>query len=266
MNTTKDCDRAMNGKRITTIALTPILLMGCANANKNLEVWKPQPIVQWEDVSTRSIIPVRQGYQIQLPMPTRGFFPLSMGVTRVTIQQGDMDYPPANTTRALVTDPRNEFLRWNQSLDDLMAISEVFPVTMRDLGGGPTHPEQILAAFSGLHAGMGLVYAVNELSRHKIEMFGVLYDAKNERPIASLHTQAESEPSLIGAGKHEAVDLWVNDGRAKVREQFEQLLHACIYELIHQDQLEMIALPEPLITDRPVRLVDWPAHHLKTKP
>jgi len=257
----------MKGYRNIIAVLLPGLLTGCTSNITKTEVWKPLPLVQWEDISMNPIIPVRQGYQIQIPLPTRGVFPLSMGVTRVALREGDILAPPGSTPRELVADPRNEFLQWNRSLDDLLAVSDVFPVSQRDLGGGPIHPQQIMASFRALNAGMGLVYAVNELSRHQLEMFGVLYDTKQQRPIASIHTQTESNEDLLEAEKvDKPVDLWKHDARAKVREQFEQLLHACVHELIHQDELEMTAVPDGRTTDLPVRLVEWPPHHVRLEP
>lgn len=232
-------------------------------APKRLAEWTPRRPVQWARVSVPSVEPVWDGYRILIAQPTRGLFPASMSVTRVGLEMTDHN---VLTERAqLFADPRNEFLQWNRAFDNLMAVSEVFPIAERDLGGGPSDPTQILAASAALHTRLTLVYAVNELSRTETEMFGVLYATKASRPLASLHARAFSVPPPEGkAGTKAEVDLWLTDSRALVRERFERSLHTCIRELILHDERDSVSAPSGWTPAGPIRPVEWPPRRFRT--
>ncbi len=249
------------GAQIPLAAAALTILTSCGQG-KRVKVWTPQPRVHWEHVSTDPVHPVYDGYRILTPRPTHGFFPASMAVTRLAIQVEDEQ---GQTTRPyLLTDPRNEFLQWNRAFDNLMAISEVFPIVERDLGGGEADPPQVLAACRALHAKLGLIYAVNELDRGVSEMFGVLYDTTSEQPMASLHALAVS---VIPPGPEQgdqAVDPWESDARALVRERFERRVHACIRELILQDARATIEAPKGWTPAGPIKPVEWPPRHFRT--
>lgn len=221
----------------------------------------PKPRVHWEHVSTDPVIKVDEGYRILLCEPTQGFFPASVGVTRLAIEVMDED---AHTTKPiLLTDPRNEFLQWNRALDDLMAVSEVFPIVERDLGGQEADPPQIIAATRALHAKLGLVYAVNELSPTEAEMFGVLYDTAKLRPMASVHARAVSVPPP-DPEQEQPPNPWETDARALVRQKFERRMHACIREIIEQDQPRTTDAPLGWTPAGPIRPVEWPPRHFRT--
>ncbi len=249
--------------RATLTALSLSLVVGTTGcARKRLEPWTPKPTVQWHHVATSSAEPVWDGYQILAHQPTRGLFPASMAVTRVAIEV-DSDKTGAGRP-FLYTDPRNEFLQWNRALDDQMAISEVFPIVERDLGGGEADPSQIMAAARAFHARLNLIYAVNELSRTETEVFGVLYDATTMEPIASMHARAFSGPPRDDEADDAPVDLWKTDSWALVRERFDGLVHACIRQLILSDEQETVKPPEGWTPAGPIRPVEWPPRHLRT--
>ena len=254
----------MRTTAITTIGSFIVLTLGCAQS-RVVEAWKPSPLVHWEDLTVGAVVSVRDGFRI-LPGRTRkGVFPASLAVTRVSIERtGDPDRP---LIPRLTSDPRNEFLQWNSALDDQFAVGEVFPVTHRDLGGGDANPKQILAAFAALHAQLGLVYAVNELSETETEMLGVLYDAGTRTSLAVLHAYRTSvvPPKVVEKSK-QRIDLWETDSRALVRAQFEDVLHGCIYELIQRDQPATVVTPVGWIPVAPVRPVVWPPHKTRVKP
>jgi len=105
-------------------------------------MWVRKPTVHWEKVSTQPAYAVQEGYRILVSQPTRALFPASMAVTRVSVDPPFRPYDAGEPI--LLVDPRNEFLQWNSTLDNQMAISEVFPIKDDDLGGGPAEPEQIL--------------------------------------------------------------------------------------------------------------------------
>jgi hypothetical protein len=163
----------------------------------------------------------------------------------------------------LLTDPRNELLQWNRVLDDQMAVSEVFPVVDRDLGGGEADPEQVLAAFKALDARLGLIYALNELSRDEVEMFGILYDTQSSQALASLHAIEHSKVPPEGGPDEEAVDLWETDARALVRAEFKQLVHRCMRELILSDEPDVVEPPQGWTPAGPTRPVEWPPRPLR---
>jgi hypothetical protein len=185
-----------------------------------------------------------------------------MSVTRVALTGAHEAMTPARPR--LLSDPRNEFLQWNSTFDDLMAVSEVFPIVERDLGGGEADPEQIIAAFRALHAPLGLIYAVNELSQRETEIFGVLYDTDNERPLASLHASVVSDVPQEGQDSDEPIDLWKMDSRPLARAKFARLVHACLLDLIRQDQSQPVETPTGWTPAGPIRPVEWPPRRFRT--
>jgi hypothetical protein len=128
------------------------------------------------------------------------------------------------------------------------------------LGGGEAEPQQIVAAFRALHAKLGLVYAVNELSEDHTEMIGVLYDLTTSRPLVSYAAQAESIPPPESASKSEkrSQDLWKTDSRALVRAEFGKLVHASLRELILTDRPTDLEDKSGWTPIYPTRAVVWP--------
>jgi hypothetical protein len=245
----------------TISALVALTFLGGCNAEKRKEVWIAPPRVDWEHVSTIPVCAVDEGYRILKRDPTSDIFPASIGVTRIAIEVTD---ERAQTTKPLLlTDPRNEFLQWNRAFDDLMAISEVFPIVNRDLGGYEADPAQIIAATRALHAKLGMVYAVNELSPTQAEMFGVIYDTKTARAIATIHAREESEPPPE-VDPDEDPDLWKTDARALVRQEFERRVQACMREMIERDVRTTTKVPEGWTPAGPVRPVEWPPRNFRT--
>lgn len=255
----------------STLLILLTVTGGCA-AQEKVAPWTPKLLVQWEDISTHAFPPVRNGYYIFIQQPTTGLFPTSMGVTRMVIDPpvgdpfGYNDPRLAPSARRLLTDPRNEFLQWNQAFDNLMAVSEVFPIRERDMGGGEAEPRQILAAFQAFDAHLGLIYAINELTPMKLEMFGVLYDSRAARPIAALHAQAISTMPPEEQLENEPRDLWKTDARARVRKRFERLLHACLSELIMFDQPDQPRGLKAWTVSGSARPVEWPPRHFSVGP
>lgn len=252
--------------------LVVLAVMGGCAAQKKVAPWTPKPLVQWEDISTHAFPPVRNGYYIFIQQPTTGLFPTAMGVTRMVIDPplgdpfGYNDPRLAPSARCLLTDPRNEFLQWNRAFDNLMAVSEVFPIRERDMGGAEAEPRQILAAFQALDAHLGLIYALNELTPTKLEMFGVLYDSRAGRPIAALHAEAVSTTAPEEQPQKEPIDLWETDARARVRERFERLVHACLSELIRFDQPDQPKSIRAWTASGSARPVEWPPRHFSVGP
>ncbi len=231
---------------------------GCASSPKAERIWTARPTVDWPRVASASLPVLNNEYHIVAPRPTIGLFPANLAVTRVAVDEGS-DHPDGRAPK-LFADPRNEFLQWNRAFDDQMALSEVFPIDQRDLGGGPAEPQQILAAFRALHARLGLIYAVNELSPTESEIIGALYDASNAQLIAAFHAQAVSiEPTKDDAERNpKSVNLWETDSRALVRAKFETLVYAAIRELITNDQPSRTDPPAGWTPAGPIRPVVWP--------
>ena len=235
---------------------------GCAE--EKAPAWQPRPLVHWEDISTTPVIEPEEGYVTLTDRPTKGLFPADMAVTRVAVEVPE-DTPDARCPR-LSPDPRNEYLVCNAAFDDLMAISEVFPIAQRDMGGARATPDQILAAFRALSARLGLIYAYNELSENRAEMIGTLYDAGRNEPIAVFRAQAESIPPPEGENAFEPVDLWETAAEALVRERFERIVYDCVREFIIHDEpptIEDSTGWKPLLPPRPV---EWPPRASSSMP
>ena len=98
-------------------------------------------------------------------------------------------------------------------------------------------------------------------------MFGVLYDAVRNRPLAVIHTQAESTvPPEVVEESEEPINLWETDARALVRARFEELLQRCIRELIRRDRPAPLVVPAGWIPAEPVRPVVWPPRGSRANP
>jgi hypothetical protein len=205
-------------------------------------------------VVSEPVHPPREGFEIVVAQPTLGLFPANLAVTRVAIAE---DEDRAGDPM-LFADPRNEFLQWNRAFDDQMAISEVFPIDQRDLGGGAADPQQILAAFRGLHARLGLIYAVNDTTPSESEMFGVLYDTQAGKPVALIHAHAQS---VASSDRKVQADPWETDSRALVRKKFEKFAYQAIHTLIVSDQPSHTDPPAGWVPAGPIRPVEWPPRH-----
>lgn len=253
--------RPVFSRRTYTVLIALMLATtGCATRKKEA-IWTPLPPVSWSDIAPSQVVPAANGHRLQLTEPTRGLFPASMAVTRLAVDQGDGQRQPT-----LFTDPRNEFLQWNKSFDDKLALSEVFPIGARDLGGHDAQPQHILAAFRALDARIGLIYAVNDISQLESEVLGVLYDVNTGQPLASVHARETSVTPPEDETPYQRVNLWKWDARALARTQFEKSLRACVLELISRDEPAMIETPEGWKHVAPTRAVDWPPRTPPTHP
>lgn len=237
------------------------VVTGCASPER-VVAWAPAPFVHWQNVSPLPVSPLENSYRIVADQPTDGLFPANIAVTRVGLVP--VEDEPGHFVPVVYKDPHNEFLQWNSSFDDQMAISEVFPVDQFDMGGGLAEPDQVVAAFHGLHADLGLIYAMNELAPGQTEIIAALYDVEKARPIAYLQASAKSAPPPVDRPECRRVadeshaDLWRTDSKALVRKKFEQILYACVYDLIQKDQPELIDVPEGWKRVFPERPAAWP--------
>ena len=237
----------------------------CGCAEKQVEVWTPQPKIHWEDIASQPTPRLHNEYRILVPQPTQGLFPAAIAVTRVALRD-DTDADASSPKRYLLRDPRNEFLQWNSAFDDQMAVREVFPLAQRNLAGGDAEPELILAAKRALSARISLVYAVNELSETESEMIGVLYDAGSAQLVAAFQAQAASAPPPEEERDEEPADLWESDSKALVREKFERLVYSCIRDLILHDEPAPIEVPRGWTPVGPIQPVEWPPRLFRTGP
>lgn len=236
-------------------ALVMVGLSGCASSKSQRdEVWIPRPRVTWSEIAPAPIPPATQGFNLLTTEPTQGLFPASMGVTRVAFAENTKVGEPHRL--CLLRDPRNEFLRWNGAFDDQVPVSEVFPIDQRNLAGAEAQPSLVMEVFRTLHARIGFVYAVNELSENETEMIGALYNVATGEPLATIHAQAVSLPTPDD--DKEANDLWETDSRALVRAAFAGHVYQCIRTLIAFDQSAEQESPEGWIPEAPIWPVEWP--------
>lgn len=255
-------DRAMCAVAVLVAAAG--LAPGCAE--KHVQVVNHQTnwgMVFSHHISTHSFEPIQNRYRIVVPQPTKGLFPTNLGVTRVAVEI--LDEIIGLERPVLLTDPRNEFLQWNSALDNLFAISEVFPISQFDLGGERAEPEQILAAFRALHARLCLIYAMNELSEVESEIIATLYNTTTGKPIAYFHARAVSVDPPAGRKDETSKNLWKTDSKALVRAKFESYVHACIQELILQDLPAEVESPEGWKPVEPVHPAAWPPRNRRSR-
>lgn len=232
---------------------------GCAQT-KDVEVWAPPTNVRWTDIAMTEERPPVNGYVRLGDSSSVGRFPSSVAVTRLSIQGSDTE---SGIRRPYIAPkPKNEFLMWNSAFDEQMAVSEVFPIAQRDLGGGKAVPRQIVAAFRALHAKLGLVYATNYLTETETEMIGVLYETDTVTPLAIFHARASSIP-VAKEKRKEPVNLWKHDSRALVRSKFETLVCTCMRELVLADTPEKVDVPAGWVPAMPSYPVEWPPRNLR---
>ncbi|MFQ5461676.1 MAG: hypothetical protein ACE5E5_03515 [Phycisphaerae bacterium] len=240
--------------------------LGCAHARQEKDPWSPKPLVYWGQLSTQPLTYPLDGFVIVIEEPTRGLFPASLAVGRLGLDTDDAGHPTVFSPQ-LVRDPRNEFLQWNTAFDNQMAISEVFPIAQRDLGGGAGEPTQLLAAMRALGGRIGLIYAVNELSDHETEMLGALYQTEGFRPLATIHAVAQSVVPPDQEAQHKPrlhapeEDLFETDSKALVRKRFEDHVYACVRELIIHDEPAEVESPKGWVPDGPLLPAEWPPHY-----
>jgi len=246
---------------IITSALTLAAGVGCAH--KKEQPWTPQPRVAWDHLCTVPLRFPQNGFMLVSDAQSHGRFPAALAVSRVAVR-GDVGRGQKHSAY-IPAKPKNEYLQWNAAFDDQMALSEVFPIANRDLGGGPAAPDLIVAACHALHARLALVYAVNELSPTEAEMIGVLYETDKAEPVATFHAFARSVPPGPEQ-KPEEVDPWTHDARALVRERFEQHVYQCMRTLIRQDIPTTEDVPAGWLPATPVRAVEWPPRLFRSRP
>lgn len=240
--------------RWVSIFAVALINVSCTCSADKIAVTAKAPL-DWYFVSTEPVDPLYNAYQLQIVPPTQGLFPASIGVTRIESEVLDES---VDLMRPLIfANPRNEYLKWNSAFDDLMAISEVFPVTQFDMGGENAYIENVLAAFHGLGAKLGLIYAVNEFDDLETEIIGTLYDTESTKPIA--HFQAHAVSVFPEENqKDEPVNLWKTDSTAIARERFESLVYSCFLELIEHDERTEPNAPPGWKPVGPAKRVKWP--------
>gem|GEM_PF-1180270 len=275
-NPSNQHNAAHEGRRYTfpvkALARTAIVvgvaaaLSGCRASPKPPAAWTPKPLVHWKHLGKDLANPPRNEFTIVASQPTKGLFPATIGVTRVALEIPTDSLPDAaaEPKPRLSKDPRNEFLYWNMALDDQMAVSEVFPIDQFALGGGDADPELVLAALRALHARLGLVYAVNEMSEHETEVIGALYATETSQPIAYVHAHAASVVPSKDDPENEN-DLWMTDSRALVRMKFEQLVYACVRQLIQHDEPGPVEAPTGWSPVLPAQPVQWPPRNQRVQ-
>lgn len=241
-------------QRIAAVSILVLGITGCASKKEEV-TWVPKPHVPWEDVVVERGSEPRQGFELHTGGPTTGLFPARISVVRLARSEDCMKSEVQDAE--LFRDPRNEFLQWNTAFDDQMAISEVFPIARRDLGGGPALPPQILSAMHALGGSIGLIYAVNEIEQNETEMFGALYDTRSMTQLASMRAVAESVV-FEEDEEPEEKNLFATDSKALVRNEFERLVYLAMRELILNDQPAEVESPEGWIPDRPMVPAIWP--------
>ncbi|MFQ5413493.1 MAG: hypothetical protein ACE5E6_03445 [Phycisphaerae bacterium] len=240
-------------------ALVFVLAVGGCGRLRHVPAWKSGPRVTWDDIITGGLATaVADAFVILEADPSLGRFPVSVAVSRMSMQNGDVpELVPATRRAYLAATPKNEFLAWNSAFDDLMAVSEVFPIESRDLGGGDATPAQIVAAARALHAPLAFIYGVNLQTPTETEMIGILYETADATPIAVVHARAEAPDR--GDGRADCRDdPWQCDARALVRRKFVGLTHSCLHELIQRDRRETLDDKSGWLPPRPMLPVIWP--------
>jgi len=250
-----------------TAGLIGLSTLGCAHARKDAVQWSPKPLVYWGQLATQNLKVPIDGFAILVEQPTKGLFPASIAVSRLGVSEDEAGRTTVFSPQ-LVRDPRNEFLQWNTAFDNQMAISEVFPIAQRDLGGGAGEPQQVLAAMRALGGRIGLIYAVNELSDHETEMLGALYQTEGFRPLATIHAVARSVVSPEQKAPQRTIrlhdppeDLFKTDSKALVRKRFEAHVYACVRELVIHDEPSEVESPEGWVPDGPLLPAEWPPRY-----
>jgi len=231
-------------------------LLGCASP-KMEKVWIPPSRVNWLDIGTKTIEPPHNNFVIFDDQQSEGRFPCSLAVSRMkALDTGDGQ---PERTLSIPATPRHDFLVWNSTFDDLLALSETFPVVNEDLGGYQASPPLVLSAARALGAGLCMIYAVNQSSPSNYEMMGVIYETATSKPIAAIHSKAQSIPPFEGEKRDSYnVDAWEFEARALALARFNALTRRCMRELIARDIAKKVDVPTGWKRKQPLHPTQWP--------
>lgn len=240
-------------KRVAAIGLVLAVCAGCNDRHKVQLTLEQVVLPPSAGVKIRGNgVPhgARNSFTTVSSGKTKSLFPASLAVARV---EGD------GAASNLAMAPLGDLMNWMSLWDDTWLVSEVVPITY------PVRPKrfvttgELLAAARDRHAGLCLIYTVATGEAAGIavaEVRGELYDARNEKLLATLHADA----GVLPIGEDELAPL-PPPGRADVdrrhvdpwfiaNDRFAELARDCVLELIERDD-------RPLAPAGPARRVQY---------
>lgn len=236
---------SIGGLMTLTIAALVLIGGGCGKKNKMAFVatW---PTVQWNDIA-RSGGADDGGYHVTVGQRTIGLFPSSLAVARVRAVD-DMVTVDPTTHLELDLTPEVDFLAWNRVFDDIRDISEVFPLSYAAMDGAPISVDAILDGASAQRAGLCLIYTQVLETVRDAQLRGALYDVKQRRQLAVIHSVAHVlDPiALDDEDEYEAQasQRESRDPRLVATRQFEQYMRDLLLELRANDDSQAPVTPE----------------------
>ena len=131
-------------KWLSILSLGFVHLSCCCESEQEIHVETKAPI-DWFFVSTEPVDPLYNSYRLQIVPPTRGMFPSSIAITRVESEVVDES---VNLMKPLIfTNPRNEFVHWNNPVPVVAAIVEYNDEVV--LANNVAWPENMYALITG---------------------------------------------------------------------------------------------------------------------
>lgn len=238
--------RAAIGSLVTATLVTLMLTISGCGKKKRMAFVATWPTVQWNDIA-QSGGTDNGGYRITIGQRTSGLFPSSIGVARVRAVD-DMVTAAPDARLELDLTPEVDFLAWNRLFDDIRDISEVFPLSYDAMDGAPISVEAILTGAASQRAGLCLIYTQILETVHDARLRGVLYDVKQRRQLAVIHSTAHViDPiALDDEDDYEelACEREARDPRLVATRQFEQYMRALLLELRANDDSLAPVTPE----------------------
>lgn len=243
----------MKGYRATSIrALCAAMMVALVIAGGGCGKKKPMafvatwPTVQWNDIA-RSGGTDNSGYNFTLGQRTTGLFPSALAVARVRAVDDMVTVDPATRLELDLT-PEVDFLAWNRVFDDIRDISEVFPLSYAAMDGAPISVDAILTGAAAQRAGLCLIYAQVLESVYDARFRGVLYDVKQRRQLAVIHSAAHVQDPIALDDEDDyesrASERESRDPRLVATRQFEQFMRELLLNLRANDDSQAPVTPE----------------------
>lgn len=196
---------------------------------------------------------------------TTGRFPTAIAIARIAPQSAGGGGP---RTLQLVDISGPQAVRWNELLDDSPAIREMvlsgrFGLPRRELTA-----RDLAQAAAQLKCALCFVYATSGDAVENFQAWGVLWDAIELRPIATMHAAAQAD-LLEYERAIEETPLDAAECRAEWRalRMFERQLLDAVAELVTRDRPAASTQPSPWINDRTLEPRDlWPLYRQYLRP
>ncbi len=213
---------------VVPLVLTCALLAGCAD--RPAVVYEPP--IEMDDVAAGLAAP-DNGFALVADDQSHGRFACALAVARLMPQDANGHF------EMVLEDMRPaEESHWAERMRGVASIRELVFLNRRSIRPFPPTVERLCQTALDLRARLLLVYAPNGLGPNSAQVFGVLYDARFCKPLATLHASSLllNEDGEEVSVAHEKGDWRECDARYQAQRNFEAYALDCLRALIELDE------------------------------